>query len=138
MAAAQAEEERRQAELLRQQELKAWEAAKVEATKPLPTLVETAAPPAPSGSLESYVREAAATYGQSFDDMWRVAGCESTWGQDPTAYDGSSGHYGPFQFKTGTWATTPYAGYDINNDYYNSMAAGWMWANGRRSEWACQ
>lgn len=109
----------------------AWQEAQ---TNPQPPAV----PPAPSGSIESYIAEAAATYGQDYNKMYRMASCESTLGQNPNAYNGASGHYGLFQYKLSTWATTPYAGYDVLNDYYNAMATGWMLSQGRGGEWACQ
>lgn len=48
-------------------------------------------------------------------------------------------HYGLFQFLyPSTWDTTPYARRDVWSAKWNSLAAMWMWANGRRGEWACQ
>lgn len=80
------------------------------------------------------IKRAAIHYRQSFSDMLRVAKCES--GLDP--YNEYKGHYGLFQFLRSTFATTKYAGKDINSAKWNSLATGWMWANGRRGEWACQ
>jgi hypothetical protein len=82
------------------------------------------------------IYNAAAIYGQSGDDLLRVARCES--GLNPGAVNGSSGASGLFQFMPGTWATTPYAGHDIFDPVANAEAAAWMWANGRRGEWSCQ
>lgn len=80
------------------------------------------------------IRRAALHYQQSFPDLLRVARCESS--LDP--YNEYAGHYGLFQFLPSTFATTKYAGRDINSAKWNSLAAAWMWANGRRGEWACQ
>jgi soluble lytic murein transglycosylase-like protein len=82
------------------------------------------------------IYSAAAMYGQSGDDMLRVARCES--GLNPGAVNGSSNASGLFQFLPSTWATTPYAGQDIFDPVANAEAAAWMWANGRRGEWSCQ
>ncbi len=82
------------------------------------------------------IYNAAAMYGQSGDDMLRVASCES--GLNPNAVNGSSNASGLFQFLPSTWATTPYAGADIFDPVANAEAAAWMWANGRRGEWVCQ
>lgn len=88
------------------------------------------------GDIVSIIYAAAAAYGQSGDDMLRVAICES--GLDPNnvtpPYDAS----GLFQFLPGTWASTPYAGYSVFDPVANANAAAWMWAVGRRGEWVCQ
>ena len=82
------------------------------------------------------IYNAAAMYGQSGDDLLRVATCES--GLNPYAVNSSSQASGLFQFLPSTWATTPYAGQDIFDPAANAEAAAWMWANGRRGEWSCQ
>lgn len=82
------------------------------------------------------IYSAAAMYGQSGDDLLRVATCES--GLNPNAVNSSSNASGLFQFLPSTWATTPYAGEDIFDPVANAEAAAWMWANGRRGEWTCQ
>lgn len=85
---------------------------------------------------------AAVTYRQSESDLLRVAECESP-GLDPTLvnrqpiYNGEHAT-GLFQFIPSTWASTPFASFDIFEPVANSLAAGWMWSNGRRREWACQ
>jgi len=81
------------------------------------------------------IYDAAARYGQSGEDMLRVARCES--GLYPYA-EGRLGELGIFQFMTSTWATTPYANFDIFDPWASANATGWMWANGRRAEWVCQ
>lgn len=45
---------------------------------------------------------------------------------------------GLYQFLTSTYASTPYgkAGFSIYSAYAQSLAAGWMHANGRGREWA--
>jgi hypothetical protein len=87
-------------------------------------------------SITGIICNAAALYGQSCDDMLRVATCES--GLDPNnvtpPYDAS----GLFQFLPGTWASTPFGTQSVFDPVANANAAGWMWANGRRSEWVCQ
>jgi uncharacterized protein YraI len=79
---------------------------------------------------------AADQYGQSREDMLRVARCESV--LDPSAVNASSNASGLFQFLPSTWATTPYADQDIFDPVANAEAAAWMWENGRRNEWVCQ
>ena len=78
---------------------------------------------------------AADRYGQPRADMLRVARCESL--LDPNAVN-PAGSYGLFQFIPSTWASTPYAAYDIFDPWANANAAGWMWSEGRRGEWTCQ
>lgn len=78
---------------------------------------------------------AADRYGQSREDMLRVARCESN--LDPYAVH-PSGSYGLFQFIRTTWRSTPYGDQDVFNPQANANAAGWMWAHGRKSEWVCQ
>ena len=81
------------------------------------------------------IYDAAYRYGQSGEDMLRVARCESGLYQYA---EGRLGELGIFQFMPSTWATTPYASYDIFDPWASANAAGWMWANGRRAEWVCQ
>jgi uncharacterized protein YraI len=82
-----------------------------------------------------YIYAAADKYGQSREDMLRVAKCESN--LDPYAVN-PSGSYGLFQFIRSTWKSTPYGKEDIFDPEANAMAAGWMWKQGRKSEWVCQ
>jgi uncharacterized protein YraI len=106
--------------------------------------------PAPGGGTgsgggggKSYTRDqvvqiiyaAADRYKQPREDMLRVAQCESN--LNPNAVN-PSGSYGLYQFIRSTWATTPYASYDIFDPWANANAAGWMWSVGRRSEWVCR
>jgi uncharacterized protein YraI len=79
---------------------------------------------------------AADRYGQSREDMLRVARCESN--LDPYNVTPPYSASGLFQFLPGTWASTPYAGEDIFDPVANANAAGWMWSVGRRNEWVCQ
>ena len=96
----------------------------------------TTAVPAPAGTdIVSIIYAAAAAYGQSGDDMLRVATCES--GLNPYAYN-PAGWYGLFQFVPSTFAGTPYGAYDIFDPVANANAAAWMWSVGRRGEWTCQ
>lgn len=82
-----------------------------------------------------YIYAAADRYGQSREDMLRVATCESN--LDPYAVN-PSGSYGLFQFIRSTWKSTPYGKDDIFDPEANAMAAGWMWKQGRKAEWVCQ
>jgi len=86
--------------------------------------------------LKAIIFEAADRYGQSREDMLRVARCESD--LVPSAINEHGGSYGLFQFKPGTWLGTPYAEYDIFDPRPNAHAAAWMWSVGRRREWVCQ
>jgi hypothetical protein len=86
--------------------------------------------------LIAIIYDAADRYGQSREDMLRVARCESD--LVPSAVNGPGGSYGLFQFKPGTWLGTPFAEYDIFDPRANANAAAWMWAQGRRREWVCQ
>jgi uncharacterized protein YraI len=81
------------------------------------------------------IYNAADKYGQSRDDMLRVAQCESN--LDPYAVN-PSGSYGLFQFIRTTWRSTPYGDQDIFDPEANAKAAAWMWSQGRKSEWVCQ
>jgi uncharacterized protein YraI len=82
------------------------------------------------------IYSAADYYGQSRDDMLRVAICESN--LDPYNVTPPYSASGLFQFLPGTWASTPYAGANIFDPVSNAFAAGWMWSVGRRGEWVCQ
>jgi uncharacterized protein YraI len=82
------------------------------------------------------IYEAAAYYGQSGDDMLRVARCESL--LNPSLIHPAYNASGLFQFLPSTWATTPYADQYILDPVANAYAAAWMWSVGRRNEWVCQ
>ncbi len=86
--------------------------------------------------LIEIIYAAADRYGQSREDMLRVARCESD--LVPAAVNRPGGSYGLFQFKPGTWLGTPFAEYDIFDPRANANAAAWMWSQGRRREWVCQ
>ncbi|MBA3449582.1 MAG: SH3 domain-containing protein [Chloroflexia bacterium] len=86
--------------------------------------------------LIAIIYDAADRYGQSREDMLRVARCESD--LVPSAVNRPGGSYGLFQFKPGTWLGTPFAEYDIFDPRANANAAAWMWSVGRRREWVCQ
>ena len=86
--------------------------------------------------LKAIIYDAADRYGQPREDMLRVARCESN--LVPTAVNKSGGSYGLFQFKPGTWRSTPFAAYDIFDPRASANAAAWMWSQGRRREWVCQ
>jgi hypothetical protein len=82
------------------------------------------------------IYEAADSYGQSRNDMLRVARCES--GLDPNAVGGGGAYHGLFQFVPSTFAGTPYGEYDIYDPWANANAAAWMWSEGQKSSWVCQ
>lgn len=90
------------------------------------------------------IRLAAVTYGQPFEDMWRVAICESedfrlaTQGRNSVPVWNGEYATGLYQFLPSTWASTPYAKFDILDPVASALAAGWMWQHGRRGEWACR
>jgi soluble lytic murein transglycosylase-like protein len=84
--------------------------------------------------VKCWIAAAAKKYGQPLADAYRVANCESSF--DPN--NSYAGHYGLFQFLPSTFATTPYRNRDIWSPKWNSLAAMWMWAHKRRSEWQCQ
>ncbi len=86
--------------------------------------------------IVSIIYAAADKYGQSREDMLRVATCESN--LDPSAVNSSSGASGLFQFMPSTFASTPYADQSIFDATASANAAGWMWSVGRRNEWECQ
>jgi uncharacterized protein YraI len=81
------------------------------------------------------IYDAADRYDQSRSDMLRVAQCESN--LDPYAVN-PSGSYGLFQFIRSTWKSTPFGDDSIFDPRANAYAAGWMWSQGRKSEWVCQ
>ena len=82
------------------------------------------------------IHEAADNYGQSREDMVRVARCESS--LNPRAVGGGGAYHGLFQFVPSTFANTPYGEYDIYDPWANANAAGWMWSQGQKSAWVCQ
>ena len=88
------------------------------------------------GDLKEIIYAAADQYSQPREDMLRVARCESN--MIPSAVNPHGGSYGLFQFKPGTWLSTPYAEYDIFDPRASANAAAWMWSEGRRREWVCQ
>lgn len=67
--------------------------------------------------------------------MRAVAYCESR--LSPAAVNSASGASGLFQFLAGTWATTPYGSRSRFSAKWSSLAAAWMWQQGRRGEWSC-
>jgi hypothetical protein len=83
-----------------------------------------------------FIAQAAKEYGQSESAMVRVARCESV--LDPCAVNRSGPYYGLFQFLKSTWQTTPYGDRDIFDPEAQSLAAAWMWKQGRKNEWACK
>jgi hypothetical protein len=88
-----------------------------------------------TGPVPDCIHGAALTYGADESWMLRVSYCESTWNR--FAVNGSSGSTGLFQFIPSTWATTPYGGRDIYSAKWQSLAAAWMYVQGRSGEWVC-
>lgn len=80
-----------------------------------------------------HIYRAAKRYHQPNSDAVRVARCESGF-----RWFVSGHHQGLYQFLFSTYASTPYAGKNIYSPKWNSLAAMWMWAHGRRGEWQCQ
>lgn len=80
-----------------------------------------------------WIRRAARRWHQNYDNMVRVAWCESTMGQNVGNH-----HIGLFQFLQSTFNSTPYRGRPAAHPKWNSLAAAWMWAHGRRGEWECR
>lgn len=117
-------------------------------SEPVNAAPETSAAPVTGGSygpggggyseqqILDIINEAAMNYGQSPDDMVRVARCES--GLDPYAVGGGGTYYGLFQFVPSTFASTPYGQYEITDAWANANAAAWMWSEGKKSSWVCQ
>ncbi len=83
-----------------------------------------------------YISKAAKKYHQSRSAMERVARCESN--LDPCAINRQGPYYGLYQFLKSTWKTTPYGNENIFDPEAQALAAGWMWSEGRKNEWACQ
>ena len=70
----------------------------------------------------------------SFPWLKAVAYCESkfqVYARNP------SGAAGLFQFMPSTFARTPYGWAWLYSAKYQALAAAWMFANGRSSEWTC-
>lgn len=88
------------------------------------------------GSIHNMISVAAVAYGQSSGMLLRKAECEShLW---PYARNASSGASGLFQFLPSTWRSTPFGGFSIFDPFAQALAAGWMHARGRGSEWVCR
>jgi hypothetical protein len=82
------------------------------------------------------IYEAADNYGQSRDDMLRVARCES--GLNPQAVGGGGAYHGLYQFVPSTFSQTPFGEYDIYDPWANANAAAWKWSEGGKGDWVCQ
>ena len=87
-------------------------------------------------SVQEALRLASITYGQNLGTLRRVAWCESRY--NPRAKNRRSSARGLFQhLYPSTWRTTPYAGESVWSPYAASMAAAWMFRQGRANEWVC-
>lgn len=85
------------------------------------------------------IHRAALHFRVSYSMLKRKAWCESRF--RPRASNGD--HTGLFQFRTAwpsTWATVPwrYSRHAPTSAKWSALAAGWMHAAGRGSEWACR
>ena len=73
--------------------------------------------------------------------MTHLASCESTFGTNPNAFNGASGHATAFQFNVRTWLDTPpgQRGLDpwLATHDEAAEATAWMLSAGRRGEWSC-
>jgi hypothetical protein len=76
------------------------------------------------GQILDFIAKAAKQYGQSENDMVRVARCESV--LNPCAVNSSGPYYGLFQYLKSTWKATPYGDRDIFDPEAQSLATGWM------------
>lgn len=101
--------------------------------------------PAPVGSVEQIVRQAARKYGLNEDHMVVVARCESSLNPRSVNYGyyAGGGHpSGLFQFIPSTWATMSaqagYSGSDVFNPVANANVAAWAWAHGMSGQWECK
>lgn len=75
--------------------------------------------------------------------MYRVSRCESGWRWNAinlTDSNARAGHpsVGLFQFIPGTFGGTPYRGHWIYSNFYQSLAAAWMYARGASGAWSCK
>lgn len=96
-------------------------------------------PPGPA-DIEGIIRTAAATSGADPTQLLRVAWCESRY--DPSAYNGSSGASGLFQFLSRTWAANSvragYGGASVFDAVANANTAAYMFANQQAGQWQCK
>lgn len=88
-----------------------------------------------AGPVRDCIHGAALTYGADEGWMLTVSYCESTWNRYARNRSGSTGL---FQFMLSTWETTPYGSKDIYSVKWQSLAAAWMYVQGRTGEWVCQ
>jgi hypothetical protein len=87
-------------------------------------------------SIATAINLACTVYGASCSTLHRRARCES--GYSARSYNSASGASGLFQFLWSTWRSTPFASFSVFDPYANALAAGWMEARGRGSEWVCR
>jgi hypothetical protein len=85
-------------------------------------------------TVSEAINLACMVYG-SCSTLWRRASCESGF---YTRARNPSGASGLFQFLPSTWDGTPFSSFSIWSPYAQALAAGWMQANGRGSEWVCR
>jgi len=88
-----------------------------------------------SSSVTEAIGLAATAYGVSESFMRSLSWCESKWNRHALNPSSSTGL---FQILVpSTWGTTPFARFSPWSAYANAMAAAYMLAHGRRSEWVC-
>lgn len=95
-----------------------------------------------SPDFEVSLQLAAIAYGQDWRHLYRCALSEgSLVGERFARHNtrpnrGGSGAFSSFQFMRGTFLSTPFAHLDWSRQDVQAHAAAWMWARGRRGEWA--
>ena len=99
--------------------------------------------PAPVGSVEEIVRQAARKYGISEDYFVSIAICESTLNPSAVNYNyQENGHpSGLFQHLSGYWparaAQYGYAGASVFDATANGNVTAAMWSEGHSNLWEC-
>lgn len=95
--------------------------------------------PSIDGELAAAIRYWAGEYGVSVALMDWLAQCESSYGTNPNAFNGVSGHATAFQFNVGTWAGTPPGQRGVDpwqaTHWQSAEATAWMISVGRLGEW---
>lgn len=95
-------------------------------------------------AIKACLHRAAIHWDQDYGDMVYIAWRESRWNEyarrpcpvNPQAVWNGEHATGLMQFLPSTFASTPYLGQDICDPKSSALAAGWMWAHGRKGEWS--